>query len=288
VVARASYLEITQGRGTPSGGVLLDISHLGAEQIEARFKGMLERTRLIGSDLATGPVEVCPTAHFHMGGVVIDTDGATSVAGLFVAGEDAGGVHGANRLGGNGVAESIVYGARSGDGAAAVIADRALYLPSRESVEASLARACAPLGGSGQHVANLSDRLKDVMWEHCGLVRTGAGLRNARGFIDVLEDEARTASVPSSPRYNVAWQQVLDLQNQLTAARLVVESALVREESRGAHYRSDYPQRNDAEWLRTVFVRASESCEHVESTTRPVELTRLEPGHDALVGTALA
>jgi succinate dehydrogenase / fumarate reductase flavoprotein subunit/fumarate reductase flavoprotein subunit len=286
VVARASYLEIIEGRGTPAGGVLLDISHLGAELIEQRFQGMLDRTRLIGSDLASGPVEVCPTAHFHMGGVVIDTDCATAMPGLFVAGEDAGGVHGANRLGGNGVAESIVYGARAGERAVEAITDRALYLPSSGSVEASLTRTFSALG-RGRESVPTADRLKEVMWEHCGLVRTRAGLCTARESIESLEDHALSSSVPSSPHHNLAWQQVLDLQNQLVAARLVVESALIREESRGAHHRSDHPQRDDASWLRTVLVRASEDGQSVAVTTRPVELTRLRPGQDALVEAGL-
>src|SRR5439155_5583 len=118
VVARSSYLEIAAGRGTHAGGVLLDISHIGAEEVERRFAGMVERTRLIGRDLSREPIEVSPTAHFQMGGVLIDSDCRTSVEGLLVAGEDAGGTHGANRLGGNGVAESTVYGARAGDTAA--------------------------------------------------------------------------------------------------------------------------------------------------------------------------
>jgi succinate dehydrogenase / fumarate reductase flavoprotein subunit/fumarate reductase flavoprotein subunit len=115
VVARASYMEIMAGRGTPQGGVFIDISHLGEGEVLRRFPGMVARTRQIGGDLATRPVEVSPTSHYAMGGVMIDKDCYTSVPGLLVAGEDAGGSHGANRLGGNGVAESTVYGCRASD-----------------------------------------------------------------------------------------------------------------------------------------------------------------------------
>src|SRR3989442_15578197 len=115
LVSRASFLEVTEGRGTPNGGVWIDVSHLGADVVERNFKGMVRRCRDFGRDLARGPVEVGPTAHFMMGGVVVDPTCHTGVEGLFAAGEDSGGVHGANRLGGNGVAESTVFGGIAGD-----------------------------------------------------------------------------------------------------------------------------------------------------------------------------
>lgn len=278
LVARASYIEIAEGRGTPAGGVLLDISHLGASEVEKRFKGMVERTRLIGSDLASEPIEVCPTAHFQMGGVVIDRDTATALGGLLVAGEDAGGVHGANRLGGNGVAESIVFGARAGDGAAERASERARMSPSTESVERSLARVFAPLGRTqGSAPAPLYGRLKDVMWESCGLVRERSNLLAAREELAGLEDEARTASVAGAPELNSAWQQLLDLQNQLAVARVMVESALAREESRGAHYRSDFPDQDNENWLKTVRAHASADGTEIVTRTEPVEFIRLSP-----------
>src|SRR6185312_1853217 len=145
VVARSSYLEIMAGRGTPEGGVLVDISHLGAEEVERRFPGMVARTRLIGHDLARGPVPVSPTAHFHMGGAVIDVDCRTAIDGLLVAGEDAGGVHGANRLGGNGVAESTVFGARAGETAARLARERGHRAAEHAQVAASVGRAFGPM-----------------------------------------------------------------------------------------------------------------------------------------------
>src|SRR6185503_17000026 len=114
-VSRASYQEVMAGRGTANGGVWIDVSHLGAEYVEKNFTGMRDRCLRIGYDLARERVEVAPTAHFNRGGIRIDRDGFTNLKGLFAAGEDASGVHGANRLGGNGVAESTVYGARVGD-----------------------------------------------------------------------------------------------------------------------------------------------------------------------------
>src|ERR671918_430210 len=124
LVSRASFLEVVEGRGTPNGGVWIDVSHLGVDVVERNFRGMVRRCRDFGRDLARGPVEVGPTAHFLMGGVVIDTACRTAIEGLFAAGEDAGGVHGANRLGGNGVAESTGFGGLAGDVMADAVLDR--------------------------------------------------------------------------------------------------------------------------------------------------------------------
>jgi succinate dehydrogenase/fumarate reductase flavoprotein subunit len=273
VVSRASYTEIMQGRGTAAGGVLIDISHLGVEEVERRFPGMVARTRQIGADLARGPVEVSPTAHFHMGGVVIDPDCQTSIAGCLVAGEDAGGTHGANRLGGNGVAESTVFGARSGDTAARVARSRSLREPNPRQIAESISRAMAPLGrDAGPWPFALTAELKDLMWRNCGVVRDGAGLREARAGIEQLEEKLTSVAVPGPPRANFAWQEALDLENQMTVARLVIESALVREESRGAHYRSDFPERDDNAWLRYIVLRRA--GEGFDVDVRPVEFAR--------------
>jgi succinate dehydrogenase/fumarate reductase flavoprotein subunit len=282
VVARASYLEIAEGRGTPSGGVLLDVSHLGAAEVERRFGEMAARTRLVGADLATGPVEVSPTAHFHMGGVVIDADCLTSVHGLLVAGEDAGGTHGANRLGGNGVAESTVFGARAGETAAAIIGCRGLYMPDPQLAAESVERAFAPLRQDGDRPPfELTDRLKETMWTHCGVVRTRDGLLEARAQLAELTAEASRVAVGGPREANPAWQQALDLESQLTVAGLIVESALAREESRGAHFRADFPQRDDDRWLRAVVVERGGDGQATLST-RAVELTRAAPGRRVL------
>jgi succinate dehydrogenase / fumarate reductase flavoprotein subunit/fumarate reductase flavoprotein subunit len=277
VVARASYSEIAAGRGTPSGGVYLDVSHLGADEVERRFGQMVARTRLIGADLATGPVEVSPTAHFHMGGVVIDVDCTTAIDGLLVAGEDAGGAHGANRLGGNGVAESTVFGARAGDAAAELAPGRALYCPDPQLVNESLERAYAPLRReNGPAPFALTDRLKETMWSHCGVVRDRDGLVAGREQLDEIAAAVETIAVSGPAEANPAWQEALDLSNQLTVARLLLESALVRDESRGAHFRSDFPIRDDERWLRMVVGRRGDDGLPVYEA-RPVELTRLAP-----------
>jgi succinate dehydrogenase / fumarate reductase flavoprotein subunit/fumarate reductase flavoprotein subunit len=276
VVARSSYLEIIGGRGTPAGGVLIDISHLGAAEVERKFGGMVKRTRLIGRDLAREPIDVSPTAHFQMGGVVIDRDCRTSVDGLLVAGEDAGGTHGANRLGGNGVAESTVFGARSGDTASDVVAGRRHRVPDAEQVRASLARAVAPLRReSGIAPDTLTRELKEVMWIGCGLVRSREGLETAETAIRDLLDRTNDLATPGGVAWNLGWQQSLDLVNQLQVAHTMVASALVREESRGAHFRDDFPERRD-DWLRYVVARHDSDGE-IATGTREVDFTRSNP-----------
>jgi succinate dehydrogenase / fumarate reductase flavoprotein subunit/fumarate reductase flavoprotein subunit len=276
VVARSSYLEIVGGRGTPQGGVLLDISHLGADEVERRFGGMVERTRLIGSDLAREPVEVSPTAHFQMGGVLIDRDCRTSIEGLLVAGEDAGGTHGANRLGGNGVAESTVFGARAGDVAVDVVVSRRLGRPEPGAAEASFERALAPLRGGSESADVLMRELKEVMWRGCGLVRSRDGLTEAARAVDELLERSRDLGAAGGREWNLGWNQSLDVVNQLQVAQTMVVSALLREESRGAHFREDFPEQRDDEWLRYIVARRTADGE-VETHTRPVELTRSRP-----------
>jgi succinate dehydrogenase/fumarate reductase flavoprotein subunit len=283
LVSRAGYVEIMEGRGTERGGVLIDISHLGAEEVERRFPGMVERTRQIGRDLAREPVEVSPTAHFHMGGVIIDRDCRTPIGGLLVAGEDAGGVHGANRLGGNGVAESTVFGARAGDEAARLTRECPLRDPDPAQVAASVAKALGPLErGRGPSPFTLTRRLKDAMWEGCGVVRSREGLLEARERIELLAEEAAAIAVPGPPEANYAWQEALDLVNQLTVARTIVASALAREESRGAHFRSDFPESDDERWLRYAVVRRGVGGEP-EVEFRPVERPR-EPAEASGAG----
>jgi succinate dehydrogenase/fumarate reductase flavoprotein subunit len=282
LVARASYLEIMAGRGTAAGGVWLDASHLGAEYVARTFPGMVQRCAEVGYDLTTGPVEVTPTAHFHMGGVTIDVDCRTAVAGLLVAGEDAGGVHGANRLGGNGVAESCVFGSRAGRAAARVCAESALAEPDESEVARAEEAARAPLErGHGENAFQIRDRLLQVMWEHAGLVRDERGLTAALAAIGELEERAARAAVPNARRWNLPWQQALDVRNLLTAARLTATAALYRRESRGSHARSDFPERDDAQWLVNIHQAVGRP-----PWTEPVRLTRLRPSDlDARQGT---
>ena len=280
VIARASYMEIMAGRGTPQGGVFIDISHLGEAEVLRRFPGMVARTRLIGGDLATRPVEVSPTSHYAMGGVIIDKDCFTSVPGLLVAGEDAGGAHGANRLGGNGVAESTVYGCRAGRTAAAEVAKRDFLPFNEEDVQDSIRKTEIPLkSGPGFTPFDLTRQLKDSMWENCGVVRSAEGLNRAQNDVAALNEELKKVRISSSREFNVGWNEYLDLENQLTVAESMIDSAIIRTETRGSHTRSDFPQSDHANWLRYIVYKKAGSGKS-EISLRDVQFTRVKPEFD--------
>ncbi len=273
-VARAGYLEIAAGRGTPDGGVWLDVSHLGAKFVEDNFAGMRERCLRLGVDLARERIEVSPTAHFNMGGVRINRDGFTNLEGLFAAGEDAAGVHGANRLGGNGVAESTVFGARVGEAVARWVRGATHDEPSREQVAAVQAGPDAFLARpSGENPFALREDLGQVMWERAGIVREGESLRQAISEIEGLGERAGRVAVSGGRAFNLAWQQALDLRNLLTASELIARCAWLREESRGAHYRVDFTLADDVNWLKNIY--CARDGEGVKLWTEPVKLTRL-------------
>lgn len=276
VVTRACCLETVEGRGTPSGGVWLDLSHLGAEVVEREFPGMVERTRAAGFDLATAPVEVAPTAHFIMGGIRIDAACRTTLPGLYAAGEDAAGVQGANRLGGNGVAESLVFGALAGD----VMAEEVVGLPRRapDAAEAAVLKAmtAAPLERpEGEDAYDLLDRLRALMWRRVGVMRRGLALQDAIGALDDLAERARRVRVHGDREANLEWMSALNLANLVAASDLVARAALYRAESRGSHYRTDYPAQDDRAWLTHVMVTRSQGGPRL--STCPVNLTRMHP-----------
>jgi succinate dehydrogenase/fumarate reductase flavoprotein subunit len=274
LVSRAAFTEVQEGRGTPNGGVWIDVSHLGAKFVEENFRGMVKRCRDFGKDLAREPVEVGPTAHFMMGGVVIDPACRMALEGLFAAGEDAGGVHGANRLGGNGVADSTVFGGIAGDVMAEWVAGRALPAVSPARAEEAAKRLTAPLGAAGPPVYPLLARLRSLMWERVGLIRNRAGLESALAGIEEIEARVGAVAVPGGPEYNLAWQDWLNLLSMTTAARLIARSALERTESRGSHFRRDFPE-SDPRWLVNVLAQAK--GKEVRVWTEPVRFTRVRP-----------
>jgi succinate dehydrogenase/fumarate reductase flavoprotein subunit len=279
LVARASFTEIAEGRGTANGGVWIDVSHLGAEHVERAFRGMVRRCRDFGRDLARGPVEVQPTTHFMMGGVVCDPSCRTAIEGLFVAGEDAGGVHGANRLGGNGVAESTVFGGIAGDVMASFVEGRPAPRPSARGLDDVAAVVNAPRGRAAEpNLYALQRDLRELMWDRAGLVRDAGGLAEARKEIERIAEALARVGVPGHAAFNVAWQDWLNLTNQAAVARLIVASALERRESRGAHYRSDFPSADSAP-LYTVRTRRGGDGPQVSRA--PVALTRLAPSDRA-------
>lgn len=275
-VSRAGFMEIMAGRGTENGAVLIDVSHLGAEFVEKNFAGMRDRCLRIGSDLAREKVEVCPTAHFNMGGVRINRDGFTNLEGLFAAGEDSSGVHGANRLGGNGVAESTVYGARVGDAVAAWVRGKKHDEPQNRQINQAEGAAKQSLEcKNGESPWVLRDELGKIMWEKVGIVRGGANLNRSLEEISALTKRADSITCSGGPGFNLTWQQALDMRNMLTASELIARSALLREDSRGAHYREDFSQTNNADWLKNIY--CSLNGKGPKFWTEPVKFDRLRP-----------
>ncbi|HSH77620.1 MAG TPA: FAD-binding protein [Herpetosiphonaceae bacterium] len=248
-VALANYTEIVAGRGTAHGGVWLDVSHLPAATIHARLPHMLEQFAAIGVDITHEPMEVAPTAHYSMGGIqVTPATHATRVPGLFAAGEVTAGVHGANRLGGNSLAEILVFGRIAGEHAAELAATETAPPLDEAALEQKRLTNRVLTGLDGTVQRGLIDDLQRTMWQGAGVVRDAAGLEEALERLAVLRHEAE--ATPSGPADLAA---ALDLRSMLLTAEATVRSALLRTESRGAHQRRDYPA-TDPAWQRTVVV----------------------------------
>ncbi len=275
VVSRSSFMEIIAGRGTPNGGVLIDASVMGPEFVEKNFPGMVERCRDYGYDLAHERVEVSPTAHFFMGGIKIDTRCHTDLDGLYGAGEDAGGVHGANRLGGNGIADSTVYGGIAGDTMADDVVGRELAPFDEKRIEEILKEAKAPLGREGGDLYFLRDALRFSNWEKLGILREEKGLTEGLQAIQELRERLNRVGVPGGQACNIAWNDWLNLRNLLDVSEMIGRSALERKESRGAHYRSDFPKKNNQEYLKNFFIKRKNG--EMKIYERPVALNRLKP-----------
>jgi succinate dehydrogenase / fumarate reductase flavoprotein subunit/fumarate reductase flavoprotein subunit len=230
----------------------------------------------LGADLAREKVEVCPTAHFNMGGVRINRDGFTNLGGLFAAGEDSSGVHGANRLGGNGVAESTVFGARVGEAVATWVKRQTHNdLPRQQIYNAEQAATRFVERQSGESPWSLRDELGAIMWERAGIVRDVAKLNRALEELAVLVERSKNMSASGGCQFNLTWQQALDVRNLLTASELIARSALMRQESRGAHYREDFPNADHRNWLKNIYLKQNGAAPKM--WTEAVNLTKLQP-----------
>lgn len=262
-VSRAAYMEIMEGRGTRLGGVYIDVSHLGKENVRRMFPGMVERCRDVGRDLSIEPVEISPAAHFQMGGVRVSVNCESNIEGLFVAGEDAAGVHGANRLGGNGVCDSTVFGARAGDAVVSYIRNKGdLAKVSDTQVHSMMNDVLEPFKREeGENPFYIRNDLKNLMWEKVGLVRNQKDLQFAEIQLHLLEERINKVSLKGSQKYNLTWQEFMNVRNLVTVAKMVTKSALMRTESRGSHYREDYPESNDEKWLSNIYVTKTNTDE---------------------------
>ena len=282
IVSRGIFSEMRAGRTSPNGGVYISMAHLGADQVRAQFKGMVERCADCGFDLAGGLVEVVPTAHYMMGGVVFRPDCTTALQGLFAAGEDTGGVHGANRLGGNGVANSTVFGGIAGDSMAGWVRRQGSHRAPDESViEQSIARHEAPFFKPPGNLEAIREGLFDCMWQDVGVLRDAAGLRRAEARLVDLDRQLSLIGVADDDRaFNLTWHDWINLKSLIAVSQVIARAALAREDSRGAHFREDFPQTDELSSSSYIVVR--QESDQLLLTREPVRFTRVAPGETIL------
>jgi len=242
-VALANYTEIMEGRGGPNGGVFLDVSHRGKEEILTKlprmYRQFIEYQML---DISKHPMEVAPTAHYSMGGIVVSPEThATEVAGLYAAGECTAGLHGANRLGGNSLAETLIFGRRAGEAAVAFSRGAEVSIRSRRAIQEANDELASLIGPGDELARPLQRSLRNVMWERCGVVRDEAGLNEGLDRLSELTEAAANVDIRPTEEGWMDLAYALDLRSGLLAAEATVRGALARTETRGAHNRSDFP-----------------------------------------------
>jgi fumarate reductase flavoprotein subunit len=280
-VSRAMYSEMRAGRTSPNGGLYISMNHLDKNQVRKQFRGMVERCADCGFDLAGGLVEVVPTAHYMMGGVEFAADCSTELKGLYVAGEDAGGVHGANRLGGNGVANSTVFGAVAGDVMAKWVASESLRDADQAQIEKAI-QSCEPRVSKGHgSLEPLREKLYETMWQKVGIIRDAAGLKSALADLDAIEQALADTGIPDANRaFNLTWHDWLNVKSLAQVSRVIAEAALARTDSRGAHFREDFPEAGDLEKSAFTSVRLQGGA--LDIAMKPVAFTRVRPGQSLL------
>jgi len=281
IVARAINSEVSAGRGSPHGGVFLDITHRKPEYIKSKLPSMYEQfLKLAKVDITRQPMEVAPTIHYIMGGVRVDAEsGASSLPGLFAAGEVAAGLHGANRLGGNSLSDLLVFGKRAGESAA----EAARNVPSgaepdEGDVEGAIAELMAPFDRpAGESPYKLQADIQDVMSRRAPIIRDGDEL--AKGLEEIVELKARVASCgtggTTSLAFNPGWHTAIDLRSMLVNAEALLRSGIERKESRGAHARSDFPKPDDALGEVNFIIEKTPAGMAVKPVKRPPMPTHL-------------
>lgn len=273
-VARAINSEVKEGRGSPHGGVFLDVStRLPAEEIRRRLPSMHHQFKeLADVDITAEPMEVGPTCHYVMGGVEVDADtAATSVPGLFAAGEVAGGMHGSNRLGGNSLSDLLVFGRRAGAGASEYIAALGDSRPGIQDadVDAAAETALAPFRDASENPYTLHQELQQKMNDLVGIIRREEEVREALEMLDDLDERAKSVGVEGHRQFNPGWHLALDLRNMLAVCRCVALAALERTESRGGHTREDFPGM-DPQWRGVNLICTLDGADAVQLKRQPV------------------
>ncbi len=252
LVARSIYTEVKEGRGSPHGGVFLDVSHLPAETVIKKLPSMYHQFKeLADVDITKGPMEVGPTTHYMMGGVRVDADtGATNVPGLFAAGEVSGGMHGANRLGGNSLSDLLVFGRLTGIGATEFAKKNGKVAINQDDVKGATEEMLAPFARTqGPNPYEVHEKLQDLMQNYVGIMRIESDLKHAIEQLAKLKEEARTVRVTGSRMYNPGWHLAYDLGTMINTSEAIARCALQRTESRGAHTRLDFPATSE-EWAK--------------------------------------
>ena len=250
VVARSIYQEIIEGRGTENGGVYLDISHLDDDYIDEKLETMVLQFENVGVDIKHGPIEVAPTAHHFMGGLKIKEDASTSLKNLFGAGEVCGGVHGANRLGGNALADTQVFGKIAGVSASQASKDCELKA-NDEQVEKEASRIESLIKKGSIKPKEFKNNIKNLMWEKVAIVRDEKTLNEALAELQQMQKDLDKMDVKDTCQYNSDLVTALEVINMVEICILTVKSAILRRESRGAHFRSDFPESKD-EWKKSI------------------------------------
>jgi len=286
-VARCIMREVRDGRGSPHGGVFLDIAWIkprvagGAEHIKRKLPSMYHQFKQLADlDITEEPMEVGPTTHYMMGGIRVDADTQMSdVPGLFAAGECAAGLHGANRLGGNSLSDLLVFGKRAGEYAAKFAKENGPAGIDQSQIETAARDALAPFERTGENPYGVQETLQDVMQNLAGIVRRDSDLRQALTEVAALEQRAQRVAVSGSREYNGGWHTALDLRNLLTVSGMVARAALERKESRGAHFREDFPAKSEVEGQSNIVVQQTDTGEMQVTRTplreMPVELQQV-------------
>jgi succinate dehydrogenase / fumarate reductase flavoprotein subunit len=270
VVAKAITKEIAEGRGTEHGGVVLDIaSKQSPDYIKKKLPSMYHQFKeLAHVDITKDPMEIGPTTHYVMGGVKVDAETQEStVPGLYAAGEVGGGMHGANRLGGNSLSDLLVFGRRAG-AAAAGTRGTAPAIPDGE-VEQAMRDALEPFARDGENPFAVQAALQAVMQRNAGIIRDKAGLETALGELAKLKGRARKVGVTGSREYNPGWHTAIDLQSLLVVSEATARAALERTESRGGHTRSDYPDSDDKQARELIVIKQEGDRMAVRRETQP-------------------
>ena len=252
VVARSIYQEIIEGRGTENGGVYLDISHLDDDYIDEKLETMVLQFENVGVDIKHEPIEVAPTAHHFMGGLKINEDASTSLKNLYGAGEVCGGVHGANRLGGNALADTQVFGKIAGESASEACRNAELKT-NDEMVEEEASRIEGLIKKGSIKPMEFKNNIKKLMWKKVAIVRDEKTLNEALKELQEMQDNLKDLDVAGKSQYNTDLVTALEVINMVEICILSVKSAILRRESRGAHFRSDFPETKD-EWKKSIVL----------------------------------